>query len=177
MMRIASGIAPPTKPSTHTQSIASLCPTTADDSLSPFELWDEEDFAPLADRLIVGGLVKGAVDRDGGFLFEMLTEAGVEAVHLLDDAAQVLGLDCNFPHAAGVAAAKTGRELSRRAACDDRYRGHGRLVLPERSRASTVATRGRLHIKWYCSSRERANPGRQRISARNSNAALQESWI
>jgi hypothetical protein len=33
--------------------------------------------------------VDGAVDRDGGFFDEMLAEAGVEAVHFLDDAAQV----------------------------------------------------------------------------------------
>src|SRR5215831_3395304 len=78
--------------------------------LSPLELGNEEDFAAFTDRLEIGGLVKGAVDRDGGFLFEMLTEAGVEAVHRLDDAAQVPGLDRKFTHAAGVAAAETGRE-------------------------------------------------------------------
>ena len=51
-----------------------------------------------------------AVDRDGGFFFEMLAEAGVEAVHFLDDAAQVLRLDREFAHAAGVAAAEPGGE-------------------------------------------------------------------
>jgi hypothetical protein len=39
--------------------------------------------------------VNGAVDRDGGFFDEMLAEAGVEAVHLLDDAAQVLASTVN----------------------------------------------------------------------------------
>src|SRR5215469_17725203 len=78
----------------------------SDQGLSALELGDEEDFAAFADRLEIGGLMEGAVDRDGGLLFEMLTEAGVEAVHLLDDAAQVFGLDLEFAHAAGVAAAE-----------------------------------------------------------------------
>jgi hypothetical protein len=34
---------------------------------------DEEDFAAFADRLEIGGLVDGTVDRDGSFFFEMLT--------------------------------------------------------------------------------------------------------
>src|SRR5215469_17146740 len=78
--------------------------------LSAFEFGDEEDFATLADRLEIGGLVEGAVDRDGGFLFQMLTEAGVEAVHLPDNATQVLGLDLEFAHTAGVAATEPGCE-------------------------------------------------------------------
>jgi len=80
----------------------------------PFEFGDEEDFAAFADRLEIGGLVDGAVDGDGGFFFEALAEAGVEAVHCFDDAAQVLGLDREFAHAAGVAAAEPGCELNPR---------------------------------------------------------------
>ena len=38
----------------------------------------------------------------------MLAEAGVELVHRLDDAAQVLGLDREFAHAAGVPPAEAG---------------------------------------------------------------------
>jgi hypothetical protein len=64
--------------------------------LTPFEFGDEEDFAAFADRLEIGGFVDGAVDGDGGFFFEMFAEAGVEAVHFLDDAAQVPGLDREF---------------------------------------------------------------------------------
>ena len=43
--------------------------------LTPFELGDEEDLAAGADRLKIGGLVDLAVDRDGGFLFEVVAEA------------------------------------------------------------------------------------------------------
>src|SRR5712692_5368528 len=82
--------------------------------LPAFELGDEEDLAAFADRLEIGGLVDRAVDRDGGFFDEVLAEAGVEAVHFLDDAAQVLGLDREFAHTAGVAAAEPGRELNPR---------------------------------------------------------------
>src|ERR1700751_1351012 len=72
--------------------------------LAPFEFGDEEDFAPLPDRLEISGLVDGAVDRDGGFLYKVLAEAGVEAVHFPDNAAQVPRFDGEFAHAAGVAA-------------------------------------------------------------------------
>src|SRR5438270_14003981 len=78
--------------------------------LSPFELGDEEDLAARANRLEIGGLVDGAVDRDGGFFFEVMAEAGVELVHRLYDAAQVAGLDLKFVHPAGVAAAEPGGE-------------------------------------------------------------------
>src|SRR5215469_982089 len=78
--------------------------------LSPFEFGDEEDFTAFADRLEIGGLVDRAVDRDGGFFFEVFAETGVEAVHLLDDAAQVLRLDGEFAHPAGVAAAEARGE-------------------------------------------------------------------
>jgi hypothetical protein len=54
--------------------------------------------------------VEGTVDRDGGFLLEVLAQVGVELVHGLDDAAQVPGLDGEFAHAAGVAAAETRGE-------------------------------------------------------------------
>jgi hypothetical protein len=64
--------------------------------------------------LEIGGFVDGAVDRDGGFFFEVLAEAGVEPVHFLDDAAQVPGLDREFAHAAGVAAAEPGGEQNPR---------------------------------------------------------------
>jgi hypothetical protein len=46
----------------------------------------------------------------------MLADAGVEPVHRLDDAAQISGLDGEFAHAAGVAAAEAGGE--------DNPRGH-----------------------------------------------------
>src|SRR5712692_2080970 len=82
--------------------------------LSAFKLGDEEDLAAFADRLEIGGLVDRAIDGDGGFLHEMIAEARVEAVHLLDDAAQVPGLDREFAHAAGVAAAEPGREQNPR---------------------------------------------------------------
>src|SRR6516164_2882632 len=77
---------------------------------APFELGDEEDFAAGSDRLEIGGLVDLAVDRDGGFFFEVVPEAGVEAIHFPDDAAQVFGLDLEFAHAAGVAPAEAGGE-------------------------------------------------------------------
>src|ERR1700737_450785 len=64
--------------------------------LTPLEFGDEEDFAAVADRLEIGGLVDRAVDRDGGFFDEVLAEAGVEAVHFLCDAAQVPGRDREF---------------------------------------------------------------------------------
>ena len=48
--------------------------------LSAFEFGDEEDFAAFADRLEIGGLVDGAVDRDGGFFFEVVAETRVEPV-------------------------------------------------------------------------------------------------
>jgi len=38
----------------------------SDQGLPAFEFGDEEDFAALADRLEIGGLVEGAVDRDRG---------------------------------------------------------------------------------------------------------------
>jgi hypothetical protein len=83
-------------------------------TLPSLEFGDEEDFATFADRLEVGGLVDCAVDRDGGFFDEMLAEAGVEAVHFLDDAAQVLGLDRELALAAGVAAAEPAGERNPR---------------------------------------------------------------
>ena len=75
-----------------------------------FEFGDEEDLATRADRLEIGGLVEGAVDRDGGFFFEVMAQARVELVHRLDDAAQVSGFDLKFAHAAGVAPAEAGGE-------------------------------------------------------------------
>jgi hypothetical protein len=57
------------------------------------------------------------------FFFEMLAEARVEAVHFLDDAAQVLRLDGEFAHAAGVAAAEPAGEHN--------PRGHTRSFLPQ----------------------------------------------
>src|SRR5262245_5808778 len=85
-------------------------------SLPAFELGNEEDLATFADRLKIGGLVEGAVDRDGGFFFEVQAEAGVAAVHFPDDPAQVLRLDGEFAHPAGVAAAEPRGE--------DDARGH-----------------------------------------------------
>src|SRR6267142_5489831 len=85
-----------------------------------FEFGDEEDLATRADRLEIGGLVEGAVDRDGGFFFEVMAQARVELVHRLDDAAQVSGFDLKFAHAAGVAAAEAGGE--------DYARGHVQLL-------------------------------------------------
>jgi hypothetical protein len=35
---------------------------------------------PGADRLEIGGLVDLTVDRDGGFFFEVMAEAGVKRV-------------------------------------------------------------------------------------------------
>ena len=46
------------------------------DRLSAFELRDEEDLATGADRLEIGGLVDGTIDRDGGFFGEMLAQVG-----------------------------------------------------------------------------------------------------
>src|SRR5208283_4750890 len=78
--------------------------------LSPFELGDEKDLAARADRLEIGGLVDGTIDRDGGFFDEMLAQTGVEFVHRFDDAAQVFGLDRKFAHAASVPPAEAGGE-------------------------------------------------------------------
>jgi hypothetical protein len=41
-----------------------------------FELGDEKDLAAGADRLEIGGLVDLAVNRDGGFLLELVADAG-----------------------------------------------------------------------------------------------------
>jgi hypothetical protein len=41
---------------------------------------NEEHLAARANRLEIGGLVDGAVDRDGGFLFEVVAETRVEPV-------------------------------------------------------------------------------------------------
>jgi len=84
---------------------------------SSFELGDEEDLGARAERLEIGGLVEGAVDRDGGFLFEVVAQARVELVHRLDDCAQVFRLDREFAHPAGVAAAKAGGEDDPRGHC------------------------------------------------------------
>jgi len=92
-------------------------------SSSTLKLGDEEDFAAFADRLEIGGLVERAVDRYSGFFDEVFAEAGVEAVHFLDDAAQILGLDREFAHAAGVAAAEPAGE--------DNPRGHVGSFLPQ----------------------------------------------
>src|SRR6202022_171622 len=92
--------------------------------LTPLEFGDEEDFAAVADRLEIGGLVDRAVDRDGGFFFEVLAETGVEAVHFLDDAAQVPRFDGEFAHAAGVAAAEPRGE--------DDPRGHVQFLAKAR---------------------------------------------
>jgi hypothetical protein len=56
-------------------------------------LGDEEDFAAGADRLEIGGFVDLAVDRDGGFFFEMVAEAGLAFIHFSNDAAQVFDTD------------------------------------------------------------------------------------
>jgi hypothetical protein len=68
-------------------------------TFTPLELRNEKDLAALGDRLEIGSLVDRAVDRDGGFFFQVQAQAGVEAVHFLDDAAQVPGLDREFAHA------------------------------------------------------------------------------
>src|SRR6201987_3713714 len=78
--------------------------------LAPFEFGDEENFAAFADRLEIGGFVDRAIDRDGGFFFEMLAEPRIEAGHGLDDPAQIFRLDLEFAHAAGIAAAEPGGE-------------------------------------------------------------------
>src|SRR5690348_9433065 len=95
-------------------------PACAEAGSAAFELGDEEDFAALADRLVIGDVVDFAVDRDGGFLLQMLAEPGVAAIHLLDHVAQGLGFDLEFPRAAGVPAAETARQNDARGS--DRHR-------------------------------------------------------
>jgi len=54
-----------------------------------------------------------AVDRDGGLFFEVVAEPRVELVHLADHAAQVFGLDLKLAHAAGIAPAEAGGDVTR----------------------------------------------------------------
>src|SRR5215813_13673309 len=94
-------------PSIRVPKVVAAMPSPA---LSPFQLGDEEDLGAWAERLEIGGLVESAIDRDGGFFFEMVSQARVELVHRFDDPPQVLGLDRELAHPAGVAAAKAGGE-------------------------------------------------------------------
>src|SRR5271168_1976482 len=85
---------------------------------SAFELRDEEHLRARPDDLVVADVVDRAVDRHRGLLLEMLAKPGKAAIHLLDDAAQGLGLDLELGHAAGIGAAETVGQ--------DHPRGHAR---------------------------------------------------
>src|SRR5438132_4074921 len=87
-----------------------ICGSHSPPLLAPLQLRDEEDLATRPDRLVIADLVDLAVDRDRGLLDQMLAEPRIELVHRLDDAAQVLGLDLELAHTAGVAPAETGSE-------------------------------------------------------------------
>ena len=66
---------------------------------------------PSLQLLEIAGLVVDlAVDRDGGFRFEMLAETGIQPVQCLDHVAQAFRLDLEFAHAAGIAAAEAARQ-------------------------------------------------------------------
>src|SRR4051812_7742620 len=78
--------------------------TSRDDeaALTALDLRDEEHLGARRDRLEVAGLVDRAVDRDGGLLLQVLAQTGEQPVHLPDNAAEVLRLDLELRHAAGV---------------------------------------------------------------------------
>ncbi len=50
---------------------------------------------PWLQRLEIADLVDLAIDRDRGFLLQMLAEPGIEPVQFLDHAAQAFRLDWN----------------------------------------------------------------------------------
>jgi hypothetical protein len=58
-----------------------------------------------------------AVDRDGGFLLEVVAEAGLEFIHFSNGVAQVFGIDSEFAHSTGVAPAEAGGEDNPRGHC------------------------------------------------------------
>jgi hypothetical protein len=70
---------------------------------------------PGSDRLGIGGFVDGAVDREGGFFFEVFVRAGVEPVQFLDYATEVPQTSTvNFAHPAGVPSVEAAPAFSSR---------------------------------------------------------------
>src|ERR1700733_881930 len=72
--------------------------------LPALNLRNEENLRARRHRLEIAGLVQLAVDRDRGFLLQVLPQPRIQLIHRLQHTAEVLRFHLELPHTTGVAA-------------------------------------------------------------------------